>query len=145
MMLLVAMSFGSLCSAREVSSVSGEDGIRADAERGFVEIIALWHDKNYDGLYDRTISRGSMTRKAFAGRLATAPFKPACCWQQVQDIRVTVKNDNTVTVRAKIGIEGGGDTRYRVMSFKVRNVGGVWRISRTDILSLAGARKKKQV
>lgn len=145
LMLLLASSFCSVCSAREVSSSAGGDEIKADAERGFVEIIALWYSKNYDGLYDRTISRSSMTRKAFAGRLASAPFKPACCWKQVQDVRVTAKNDENVTVHAKIGLEGRGDTQYRVMSFKVRKVNGVWRISRSDILSLSGARKKKQV
>jgi len=143
LMLLLFAVFCSVCHAREKTSFVGDHEIRAEAERGFAEIMELWHSGNYDGLYSRTISRGSMTRKAFAGRLAAAPFRPACCWKQVQDVRTTVKNDDNVTLWAKVGLEGGGDTQYRVRAFKLRNVDGVWRISRADILSLSSAKKKK--
>ena len=121
-----------------------DDGISADAERSFGEIMALWHEKNFDGLYDRTLSSGKLSRKSFAGKLAKARHRPACCWQMVQDVRVTVKSADSVVVRAKIGLEGPGDIQYRNGTFKMRRVGGVWRVSRADLISLAGTGKKKR-
>jgi hypothetical protein len=120
-----------------------EEQIRGEAERAFGEILELWHDKKYDDLYDRTISTGRLTRKSFAGRLAAARHRPACCWQMMQDVRVTVKNDDNVVIRAKIGLEGIGDAEYRTGAFKLRRMDGVWCASRSDILSLAGGGKKK--
>jgi hypothetical protein len=120
-----------------------EEQIRSEAERAFGEIMELWHEKKFDALYDRTRSTGRLTRKGFADRLAAARHRPVCCWQMVQDVRVTVKNDDNVVIRAKIGLEGIGDAEYRTGTFKLRRVAGVWRASRSDILSLAGGGKKK--
>ncbi len=143
-MALLAVSLCSVCAARERGSFATDDEIRAEAERGFREIVELWHSRKYDELYERTLANGKQTRKGFADRLAAASFTPACCWKQVQDVRVTVKNDDAVVVRAKIGLDGPGDTESRTGSFKLRREEGIWCISRGDILSLAGASKKKR-
>lgn len=144
LLILFAVSVCSVCYARGGKSSLPEDEVKAEAERGFCEIFELWHAKKYDDLYEKTLASGKQTKKAFAGRLAAAPLSPACCWKQVQDVRVTVKNDDNTIVRAKIGLEGPGDTEYQTRSFKLRREDGVWRISRSDILSLAGASKKKR-
>jgi len=120
------------------------DETSAEAEKALGEILELWHEKKFDDLYDRTLSAGKLTRKGFAGKLAAARHRPACCWQMLQEARVTVKNDDNVVIRAKIGLEGVGDGEYRTGTFKLRRVGGIWRASRSDILSLAGAGKKKR-
>ncbi len=143
LLVMLVLSVCSVCHARGGKLSLPEEEVSAEAERGFCEIFELWHTRKYDELYERTHSSGRQTRKAFAGRLAAAPLSPACCWKQVQDVRVTVKNDDSAVVRAKIGLEGRGDTEFRTRSFKLRREDGVWRISRSDILSLAGASKKK--
>ena len=142
MMLLV--SLGAVCSAQGKTAYLPADELKAEAERGFGEILDLWHNSRYDDLYEKTLSSGRQTRKGFAARLAGAPYKPACCWRMVQDVKVTVKNDANVVVHAKIGLDGVGEPGYVTRSFKLRKEEGVWRISRADILSLAGASKKKR-
>jgi hypothetical protein len=144
LVVMLTVLFGGTVTTWGRTVYQPEDEIRADAERAFGEILQLWHDKKFDDLYDRTLSGGKLTRKGFTGKLAVAPHQPVCCWQMMQEVRVTVKNDDNVAIRAKIGLEGIGDTEYRVGSFKLKRVAGVWRASRSDILSLAGAGKKKR-
>ena len=143
LVLMLVVSLCGVCSARERASFVSDDEVKAEAERGFGEILDLWHNSRYDDLYEKTLSSGRQTRKGFAGRLAGAPYKPACCWRMVQDVKVTVKNDANVVVHAKIGLDGVGEPGYVTRSFKLRKEEGVWRISRADIFSLAGASKKK--
>ena len=143
LVLMLAVSLNSVCSARERNSHIAGDEIKPEAERAFGEILELWHSKKYDELYDKTRSGGTQTREKFVGKLSAVPIRPACCWQQMQDVTVTVKNEKNVVIRAKIGMEGLGDTRYKTGSFKLRKEGGVWRVSRSELLSLAGAAKKK--
>ena len=144
LLLLVAVSMCTVCPAQGKTSAVAGDEVKAEAERGLGEILELWHNKKFDDLYEKTLSSGKQTKKSFAGRLSAAPFRPACCWRQMQDVKVIVKNDDNVVIRAKIGLDGGGDSEYRTGSFKLRREDGVWRISRSDIMSLAGASKKKR-
>ena len=141
--ILLVMAMGSVCSARVKTEPRPADEVKAEAERGFGEILELWHGGNWGALYDRTFSSGAQTRESFIGRISTAPCRPACCWQQKQEVAVTVKKVERAVVRAKIGLEGVGDIQYRTGSFKLRKENGVWRMSRSDVLSLAGASKKK--
>ena len=141
--ILLVMAMGSVCSARVATETRVPDEVKAEAEREFGEILELWHEGKWDALYERTFSSGAQTRESFIGRISTAPCRPACCWQQKQDVAVTVKKGERVVVRAKIGLEGVGDIRYRTGSFKLRKENGVWRMSRSDVLSLAGAVKKR--
>lgn len=144
LLVMVAVLLSAAGAAGGKTTYQNEDEIKADAERAFGEILELWHEKKFDDLYDRTLSGGTQTRKSFAGRLAIAPHRPACCWTMLQDVRVSVRNDDNVVVRAKIGLEGIGDTVYRTGMFKLKRVAGVWQASRSDILALAGAGKKKR-
>jgi hypothetical protein len=75
--------------------------------------------------------------------LAAAPLKPACCWEKMQDVTVSVKGDSTVMVRAKVGLEGGMKNESKTRAFKLVKEDGVWKMSQADILSLSGAAKKK--
>ncbi len=144
LLLMLAVSVCAVCPVQgKTMRMMSDDEVKAEAQQGFGEILELWHNRKFDELYDKTLAGGKQTRKGFAARLATAPRRPACCWKQMQEVKVTVKNDANVVVRAKIGLEGVGDTSYKTGSFKLRKEGGVWRISRGAILSLAGASKKK--
>jgi hypothetical protein len=143
-LVMLVVLFGAAGAAWGKSAYQPEEEIQADAERAFGEILGLWHDKKYDELYDRTLSAGKLTRKSFADKLASARHRPTCCWMMLQEVRVAVKNDDNVVIRAKIGLEGIGDAEYRTGVFKLRRVAGIWRASRSELLSLAGTRKKKR-
>lgn len=119
--------------------------LQAEAQKGFGEILDLWRDGRYDALYDRTTAGGKGSKEQFAQRLAAAGKKPACCWEKMQEVRVSVKNDYTVTIKAKVGMEGeGAGTSYATRSFRLQKEEGVWCISQSDILSLAGEGKEKK-
>jgi hypothetical protein len=144
LLVVLAVLLGAAGAAWGRTAHQPEDLVKAEAERAFGEILGLWHDEKFDALYDRTLSAGKLTRKSFADRLAAARHRPACCWTMLQEVRVTVKNDDNVVIRAKIGLEGVGDAEYRTGTFRLRREDGVWRASRSELLSLAGARKKKR-
>ena len=133
-----------------VTSLQGKSLYLADAElqgearKGFEQILDLWRDGKYGELFERTTGSGKETREHFAARLADAPMKPACCWEKMQDVTVSAKHADAVTVRARIGLEGGMATEYKTRSFKLVKEEGVWKVSRSDILALSGDAKKKK-
>src|SRR5512137_2873804 len=133
-----------------VSSLQGKDIYLPDAEmqgevrKGFEHILDLWRDGKYEELFERTTGSGKVSRERFAARLADAHLKPACCWEKMQDVTVSAKHADAVTVRARIGLEGGMATEYKTRSFKLVKEGGVWKVSRSDILALSGDTKKKK-
>jgi hypothetical protein len=118
--------------------------LQAEARRGFEQILDLWRDGKYEELYDRTTGSCKESREHFAARLADAPLKPACCWEKMQDVTVSARHADAVTVRARIGLEGGTGSEYRTRSFMLVKDEGIWKVSRSDILALSGAGKKKK-
>ena len=115
-----------------------------EARQAFGEILDLWRDGRYDELFERTRASGKLAREDFARRLENAPRKPACCWQKLQDVSVRVEKDNKVEVRAKVGLEGGGDIEFKTRSFKLVKERDRWRISQADLFSLAAAKARKR-
>ena len=118
--------------------------LQIEARQGFEQILDLWHDGKYGELYERTIKSGKETKEHFIARLGAAPFKPACCWEKMQDVSITVKKDNAVTLKAKVGLDGGVTNESKTRSFKLVKEDGVWKVSQADILSLSGATKTKK-
>ena len=101
-LVLVAALLLSFCCAtasQGKTSYQGEEELKVEAERGFGELLDLWRDGNYEQLYDRTAGGGTVTREEFAGRLAKAPFRPACCWEKLRDVRVVLNNDDSARIR----------------------------------------------
>lgn len=141
--LMLAVSLFAVGSAQGKTPYMPAEELKAEAERGFGEILDLWRDGKFDALYERTLTGGKQTREGLGARLSAAPFRPACCWEKLQELKVSVKNDDTAVIRAKVGLEGSGGTEFRTRSFKLVKEDGVWRISQADILSLSGTAKKK--
>lgn len=120
------------------------EGLRASGEQGFKELLTLWRDGRYDELYRRTTKGGSHTREYFITKLSEAGKKPACCWEMVQEVAGKVRNDAEVEIKAKVGLETlSSRTEFSTRSFRLLKEDGVWKIPMNDILSLAGAAKKK--
>lgn len=140
LMLLLCGGFPVLA---KVSVMPGED-VQSEARRGFEEILDLWRDGRQEELYRRTIASGKHSLQSFVGKLASCDHRPACCWEKMQDVTITVKDAGKVIVHAKIGMEGhNGSTIYVTKKFKLEKEDGCWRISQADILALAGSGKKK--
>ena len=143
-LLTMALVMGLICPVQGKSPYLSDVALQAEARQGFEQILDLWRDGKFGELYERTISSGKETKERFVARLAGATLKPACCWEKMQDVRVSAKKENAVMVRAKVGLEGGGGTEYKTRSFKLVKEDGVWKISQSDILALSGGSKKKK-
>lgn len=123
---------------------SSNNNIEDEAKRGLEEILDIWRDGKYDDLYERTFNNGKHTKEAFINKLKSASHKPACCGEKIQDVRVTVKNSDSVAIKAKLGLEAPGTgTEFSTKPYKLVKEDGVWKMSMSDILSLAGSSKKK--
>lgn len=122
--------------------VSDAETLRSEAVRGFEEILDLWREGKFDELYYHTLISGKDTKESFVSRMASARLKPSCCWEKMQDLGVSVKTETSVVVRAKLGLDAPGEMEYKTKSFKLSKEDGVWRIARSEILSLAEADKK---
>jgi hypothetical protein len=137
-----------LCAAVPVSAkaiAQPDPNIRGEATRGFEEILDLWRDGNHEELYRRTTALGKQSKESFIKRLISCDRRPACCWEKMQDVEVAAKDASRVTVHAKVGMEvKDGSTEFQTRKFKLEKEDGIWKISTSDILSLAGNGKKRR-
>lgn len=143
LVVMVLLSLGLSGTVSGKTSYQGDDDLKVEAERGFGEILDLWRDGKYEALYDRTEEGGTVTREDFVGRLAKAPYRPVCCWEKLQEVRVVLKNDDTARIRAKVGLEGNARNFTSTRDYRLVREDGVWRIAMKDILSLAGGSKSR--
>lgn len=133
----------SLCSgtASARNSYQSDGDAESSARAAFESILDLWRDGRFDQLYERTQRSGKKAKEDFVRKMENGVYRPACCWQKMQDVTVHIENGDFASVRAKIGLEGGSDITYKTRSYKMVREGDVWRISQSDLLSLAGAKK----
>jgi len=109
----------------------------------FEKILDLWRDGRFAELYERT-SGGKEGKERFAKKLAAAPRKPACCWEKLQEARVSFKGDRAAMVHAKLGFEGSvPGTEYVTKGVKLKREESVWVISQADLFALAELSKKR--
>ena len=102
------------------------------------EILNLWRDGEFSALYLRTIPMQGKGRGYFVERLLYASRRPACCWEQLQDVTVTYLDEQRVSLTAKLGMEVEGvGTRFVSRSFYLVKEAGVWKVPMVDILDLA--------
>lgn len=126
------------------SHARGDSGAEAQVLHDFEVILDLWRDGRYDLLYERTTWTGSASREQFGRRLALAPRHPSCCWEKMQEARVTMKGERSAIVRARLGFEGGvSGTEYVTKGIKLKKENDVWVISQADLFSLGNLSKKR--
>jgi hypothetical protein len=142
--LFVILLYLSADPAYPRNSYQTESELSSSARSAFEEILDLWRAGRYDELHVRTQISGKVAKEDFASRLENAANKPACCWQKMQDVTVQVENDDIAVIRAKVGLEGGGDIKYKTRSYRLVREGDRWRISQSDLFALAGAQKGKK-
>lgn len=139
-LVLTISSTVSFARSSHQSDAEAATAARADLER----TLDMWRNGEYDDLYERTQRSGKTAKEDFASKLENATYKPACCWQKIQDVTVHIENATFAVVRAKIGLEGSGEVIYKTRSYKLVREGDVWRVSQTDLFSLAGAKKARK-
>ncbi len=144
-LLILSVALCAVCPVWGKTPYLAEDELKAEARAGFEKILDLWREGKYEEVYARTAVGGKQTKEEFVARLAAVQVRPACCWEKLQEVKVVVKGDSAVTIRAKLGFEGIGATEFKTRSFKLVKEEGVWCMTQSDILSLAGAKKKKGV
>jgi hypothetical protein len=126
-------------AAQPRAATGGEQEVLRD----FEQILDLWREGRYADLYDRT-SGGKEGKERFAKKLASAPRRPACCWEKMQEARVSLKGDRAATVRARLGFEGSvPGTEFVTKGIKLKREDGVWLISQSELFSLAELSKKR--
>ncbi|QWV92872.1 hypothetical protein KP004_17100 [Geomonas oryzisoli] len=125
--------------ARDAAS-AGEQEVLKD----FEAILDLWRDGRYEELYQRT-SGGKDGKEKFANRLASAPRKPACCWEKIQEPRVSLKSGKSAVVQARLGFEvSTPGTEFVTKSIHLKREGSGWSIAQSDLYSLADLTSKKR-
>jgi hypothetical protein len=112
--------------------------VGASARQGFEQILELWRSQDYYGLYARLEHPREEGWEYFAQRIVYASRMPACCWEQLQDVKVTVIDQDRVTINARVGFEVEGvGTRFVMRDFHLRRIGGIWKLPMRLILDLS--------
>lgn len=144
LVILCGVMSGLVVAAGPASADSSMD---AEVRRDFETALDLWRDGRYDELYRRTYPTGKQTKEAFVRKLSASGIRPACCWEKLQDVKVSVSDVGKAMLHARVGLETGGtETDHCTRSFQLRREEGIWKASATDILALAGdyGRKKRR-
>jgi len=140
------LSFILVLSLLVAAPAVAENRGAAEAEvlHDFEQILDLWRDGKYAELFEHTTVGGKQSKESFVKALASAPRHPACCWEKMQDVRITVKSGRAAVVRAKLGFEGAvPGVEYVTKGVKLKREDGVWVISQADLFSLASLTKKR--
>lgn len=115
-----------------------QEQLKAEARRGFEEILDLWRGESYEALYYRLIHSSGSDIMKFADQMNHSGRKPACCWEKLQDVTGAYVDGRRVDLSARLGIEVEGvGTRFVTRTFSLVKEGGVWKISEADVISLA--------
>lgn len=135
--ITLAAGFFSFPSWASDSSVAQEQ-VKAEARRGFEEILDLWRDESYEALYHRLVHSSGSDFSKFSDQMNHSGRKPACCWERLQDVTTIFLDRRRVDISAQLGIEVEGmGTRFVTRSFHLVKEDGVWKIPEVDVISLA--------
>jgi len=105
---------------------------------GFEQILDLWRAEHYEELYTRLSHPPDQGWDYFAGRIVYASRIPACCWEKLQEVKLTVYDKDHVSINAKVGMEVEGvGTRFVTRDFSMQRSGGIWKLPMRDILDLS--------
>jgi hypothetical protein len=112
--------------------------VEASARQGFEQILDLWRSEDYEGLYGRLEHPRGQGWDYFAQRIVYGSRIPACCWEKLQEVTVTVVDQDRVTINARVGFEVEGvGTRFVAGVFHLRRSGGIWKLPLQVVLDLS--------
>jgi hypothetical protein len=112
--------------------------VEESALHGFEKILDLWRAEDYEGLFAHLTHPPEDDWNYFAGRIVYASRIPACCWEQLQNIKLHAAGKDKVVINARLGLEEEGvGTRFVTRDFVLTLVDGVWRMPMRDVLDLS--------
>ena len=85
----VAALFLLLCGVGATGATRYGKPENNEVRRDFETILDLWRDGRFAELYDRTYAAGSRSRESFLRKMSLADRRPACCWEKMQEVKVT--------------------------------------------------------
>lgn len=125
-----------LVVAPELLAGQVEDEIAA--RQGLEEILDLWRGEEFEPLSLRVTPSDGGSRGYFLERMVYASRVPACCWEKLQDVKVTWQGEGRVSLAARVGLEAEGfGVRFVNHAFSLVREHGVWKVPAADILTLA--------
>jgi len=135
---LLAASPLSAAPPRAAEQYPSPEMVKAEAEQGFIDILSLWRDRHYEQLYNRVIPDSRYTRDNFVELMEYTSRRPACCWEQLQELTARYTDERHVTITARLGLEAEGiGTRFVTSSFYLVKEEGVWKLPARDIITLS--------
>jgi len=112
--------------------------VEDSARQGLVQILDLWRTEDYEKLYTHLIHPPEQGWDYFAGRIVYASRIPACCWEKLQEVRVTAISSDRAVINAKVGLEVEGvGTRFVTRDLELERIDGIWKVPMRDILDLS--------
>ena len=124
------------------NAAASDDAVASEVRKDVEKTLDLWREGRYEDVYHRVIESGGHTKEYFISYLAAAPRRPSCCWEKLQDVRVTVKDDRRATLKAKFGFDAGTGIEFMTRGLKLEKEDGIWKIHMSEVLSLSGKGKK---
>jgi hypothetical protein len=124
------------------NAAASDDAVASEVRKDVEKTLDLWREGRYEDVYNRVIESGGHTKEYFISYLAAAPRRPSCCWEKLQDVRVTVKDDRRATLKAKFGFDTGTGIEFMTRGLKLEKDDGIWKIHMSEVLSLSGKGKK---
>lgn len=141
---LLAIFYGLLFCSPAAGPAFADTAADEEVRRDFEAVLDLWRDERYDELHRRTYPSGNVSKESFIRKLSAAGVRPACCWEKLQEVRVTLSDSGKATLHARVGLETGGTvTDYRTRSFRLHREDGAWKPASSDLLSLAGSARRR--
>ncbi len=123
-------------------SATGGDLPAGEVTKDLLKTLDLWREGNYVELFGRVTESGGHTGEYFSSHLAVAPRRPTCCWDKLQEIRVTFKDDRRATLHGKFGFDAGIGVEFMTRGVKLEKDDGIWKLKMSDLLALSGKGKK---
>jgi hypothetical protein len=111
-------------------------------ERAFRDAVALWAGERFDTLWEQAdaATRMLIRKDRFEFEMRDRALRPACCFRQVQELRVTFHTPEAALVRATMGFDSRtrGGTFDATLTFYLLKEEGQWRVAARDFLRVPG-------
>jgi len=124
-------------TAKEMEKIN-KNRIEGDVVESVKTILYLWKDGKYNELYDHgdQKSRRAISREDFEHRMRKKGIGLASSWETLRDIQVDVESATLAYATVRVGLKpkGGGETKFRNETYRVRFEKGMWKIDLEKIL-----------
>ncbi len=126
------------------SAMARENLPTSEITRDLERTLDLWRNGRYGELYERVAESGSHTKEYFVAHLAAAPRTPTCCWDKLQEVTVTSRDERRAKLHGKFGFDTGSGVEFMTRGVTLKKEDGIWKMKMSDLLALSGKGKKSR-